>query len=150
MRSKTKEGLQMIAFLGLASLAAAVPLARTGTQTRSTQEEQQDRVAKGAQAYQVYCASCHGTRGQGNGPMAEALKNQPADLTGISARNGGTFPRERVAGIIDGRQAVLSHGPGNMPVWGLSFQDAGRDLNQEKEVREKIQDLVDFLETLQK
>ncbi|MFL6194632.1 MAG: c-type cytochrome, partial [Thermoanaerobaculia bacterium] len=148
MRNKTKEGLQFIAFLGLASLAAALPLAHDAAKARNPEGE--DRVAKGAQAFGVYCASCHGLGGEGNGPMAEALKDRPADLTGIRERNGGAFPKDRLAAVIDGREAVLSHGPGSMPVWGLSFQDAGRDLDQEKEVRERIQDLVAFLESIQK
>lgn len=148
MRNKTKEGLQLITFLGLASLAAALPLAHDASKARSPEGE--DRVAKGARTYGVYCASCHGLGGEGNGPMAEALKNRPSDLTTIRDRNGGVFPRDRVAAAIDGRAAVLSHGPGSMPVWGLSFQDAGRDLDQEKEVRERIEDLVAFLESIQK
>jgi mono/diheme cytochrome c family protein len=143
MRSKTKEGLQVIAFLAVASLAAALPL------SKSTDAGKQDRVARGGQAFHIYCASCHGLSAEGNGPMAHALAAEPADLTRISERYGG-FPAERIASTIDGRAEVLSHGPGSMPVWGLSFQEGGRDLDQEREVQEKIRDLVAYLESLQK
>ena len=36
-----------------------------------------------------------------------------------------------------------------MPVWGLSFQDPGKDTDQEAMVRHKIRDLVAFIESVQ-
>ena len=36
-----------------------------------------------------------------------------------------------------------------MPVWDIGFQDLGRDSDQEEVVRDKILDLVAYLETLQ-
>src|SRR6187401_2423532 len=45
-----------------------------------------------AAMFQSYCAPCHGKSGRGDGPAAAALKKAPADLTKISARNGGKFP----------------------------------------------------------
>jgi mono/diheme cytochrome c family protein len=143
MRSKTKEGLQVIALLALASLAAAFP------SSPNSGADQKDRVERGRQAFRIYCASCHGMGAEGNGPMATALKTEPADLTRIRERYG-SFPEDRIAAAIDGRAEVLSHGAGSMPVWGLSFQEAGRDLDQEREVREKIRDLVAYLESIQK
>jgi len=148
MRAKMKEGLQLIAFLGLASLAAALPLAQTAAP--GTQEQRESRVAAGGRTYRAYCASCHGAAADGNGPMVEVLKVRPADLTRIRERNGGAFPEGRIAGIIDGRLAVHGHGPGSMPVWGLTFRESGRDSDQETEVRERIKDLVAYLESVQK
>ena len=148
MRKKTREGLEVIALLGLGSLAIALPLSR-GAGSPTT-PDRQDRVERGGQTYRTYCASCHGNTAEGNGPMAQVLKTKPADLARISQRNGGTFPEQRVASIIDGRLAILSHGPSAMPVWGLSFQDPGKDMDQEKEVQEKIKDLVAYLESVQK
>jgi mono/diheme cytochrome c family protein len=143
MRSKTKEGLQIIALLALASLAAALPL------SHSSSPEQKERAVHGERAYRIYCASCHGINAEGNGPMAQALTTRPADLTRIAERYGG-FPDDRIAATIDGRTEVLSHGPGAMPVWGLSFREAGSDQDQEREVREKIRDLVAYLKSIQK
>jgi high-affinity iron transporter len=37
-------------------------------------------VARGAAVYQANCASCHGSRGQGDGPLAQGLDPKPADL----------------------------------------------------------------------
>jgi len=36
-----------------------------------------------------------------------------------------------------------------MPVWGLSFQEPGRDSDQERQTREQIRDLVAYLESIQ-
>lgn len=146
MRTKTKEGLQFISLFAAASLVAALPLS---WQAAAPEAEQEDRTGRGGQSYRIYCASCHGTGGDGNGPMARALHERPADLTRIRERYG-SFPEDRIAAIIDGRIEVLSHGPGSMPVWGLSFQEAGRDMDQEREVRERIRDLVAYLESIQR
>ena len=148
MRSKTKEGLQLIAFLGLASLAAALPLSQTAAP--GAQDSRESRAEAGGRTYRAFCASCHGASATGNGPMAEVLKVRPADLTRIRERNGGSFPEARIAGVIDGRLEVHGHGPGSMPVWGLTFRESGRDTDQETEVRERIKDLVAYLESIQK
>lgn len=148
MRAKMKEGLQLIAFLGLASLAAALPLAQSAAP--GAQDQRESRAEAGGRTYRAYCASCHGTSADGNGPMVEVLKIRPADLTRIRERNGGSFPEARIAAVIDGRLEIHGHGPGSMPVWGLTFRESGRDTDQETEVRERIRDLVVFLESIQK
>jgi mono/diheme cytochrome c family protein len=103
----------------------------------------------GKDVFRVYCASCHGGEARGDGTVAEYLKVPPADLTAIAARNDGVFPAERVALIIDGRQAVRGHGRSEMPVWGDSFLKTD-DTPSEEAVQKKIADLVEFLRTIQK
>ena len=39
-----------------------------------------DSIA-GRDSFEFYCASCHGTGGKGDGPIASALKVPPTDLT---------------------------------------------------------------------
>ena len=75
----------------------------------------------GSQLFRTYCASCHGTTGRGNGPLAEQLRRMPPDLTQFTKRNGGMFPSERVYRIIDGRDVPI-HGDREMPVWGDAFR----------------------------
>jgi hypothetical protein len=56
---------------------------------------------------------------------------KPADLTLISARNGGVFPKARIERIISGEEQPASgHGSSAMPVWGPIFSqvDYDRDL----------------------
>jgi mono/diheme cytochrome c family protein len=48
--------------------------------------------ADGAKLFKTHCASCHGADATGNGPMARALRQAPADLTLIARHNGGMFP----------------------------------------------------------
>lgn len=80
--------LGMIAVFGLA--ACVLPGAG--------QEEQ----TTGAEDYAAYCAACHGPGGRGDGEAAAGLGKRPADLTGLAARNGGTFPSTRVMAQIWG------------------------------------------------
>ncbi len=108
-----------------------------------------DRQVLGALSYRVHCLNCHGSSGTGDGPMAELLKIIPADLTRLAARNDGKYPAELVYQAIDGRQQIASHGSRRMPVWGVGFQNPGRDTDQEEAVRDKILDLVAYLKTLQ-
>lgn len=77
----------------------------------------------GSRLFRTYCASCHGTAGRGDGPMALQLRRVPPDLTQFTRRNGGVFPSELVYRIVDGRE-VMSHGDREMPVWGDAFRMA--------------------------
>ena len=109
-----------------------------------------ERVENGRRAYAVYCASCHGQAGRGDGPVAADLKVAPADLTRLAARNGGHFPREMTYQAIDGRAPTRGHGTSEMPVWGATFQVSGSDRDQEREARERILDLLGYLESIQR
>ena len=112
-------------------------------------EDEPGNAARGRAAFNLYCSSCHGKTARGDGPVAYSLKVSPPDLTQLSASNGGRFPREQTHARIDGRDAVPAHGPSDMPVWGLSFKDPGKDTDQEPMVRHKIKDLVAYIESLQ-
>lgn len=105
-------------------------------------------VATGRELYISYCAICHGDDGKGAGSMTEYLKLPPADLTMIAARRGGNYPAEEIYQIIDGRVSVAGHGSGDMPIWGPTLK-ASETLNNEKEVRESINNLVDYLKSIQ-
>jgi mono/diheme cytochrome c family protein len=72
----------------------------------------------GASEYQANCASCHGTTGKGDGPLAGELKTPPSDLTGLLERNDGSFPFFETYDVIAGNTVVTPHGDPDMPVWG--------------------------------
>jgi mono/diheme cytochrome c family protein len=103
----------------------------------------------GAALYRAYCASCHGTSGRGDGPVAEFLRIPPTDLTSIAIQAGGAFPADRVHRAIDGRQRIRGHGATDMPVWGdtLSPSLAGRD---EAATRTRIDALVAYIASMQR
>jgi mono/diheme cytochrome c family protein len=105
----------------------------------------------GEQLYRRFCASCHGLQGRGDGPVASAFTVEVPDLTLIARRAGGTFPRERVVRIIDGRHILGAHGTRTMPVWGGDFSRVERG-NPEAEAmtRTVIERLADYVEQLQR
>ena len=108
------------------------------------QEEQPFR-SWGKDLFVMRCASCHGEEGKGNGPAAVALKTPPADLTRISKKHGGSFPRTEVVQFIDGERPVPAHGPRHMPIWGEVF----RQEKTNSEARMRILSLTTFLESIQ-
>ena len=80
------------------SLGAFVPLVFT-IAVGCARETEADLA--GRETYLRYCASCHGPDGRGDGPLAASLKTQPADLTQIAKRNGGSFDERPVMATID-------------------------------------------------
>ncbi len=56
----------------------------------------------GDEDFAAYCASCHGVEGKGDGAVVATLAKRPADLTQLSAKNGGKFPMTRVMSKIYG------------------------------------------------
>lgn len=94
--------------------------------------------------FDSYCAVCHGKGGKGNGPAASALAKVPADLTRISARNGGKFPDVRVRRYIEGLDEVAAHGSRDMPMWGSLFNSLSRDTAQLR-----IAALADYIKGMQ-
>lgn len=105
---------------------------------------------EGAELFQSFCASCHGTRGRGDGPVAPILKVKVADLTHIAARRGGVFPRDEVYRIIDGQALNESHGDRHMPVWGYEFfGNQSDDEAAHAQAVRTIDRLVNYLEAIQ-
>jgi len=102
----------------------------------------------GAYAYRTHCATCHGTDGKGEGPLAESLRFHPPDLTLIAKRNGGEFPTEKIHRIVDGRKPLPGHGGPDMPIWGDAFRNAETGYDDAK-VKEKVRSVVEYLRTLQ-
>ena len=102
----------------------------------------------GGTLYSTYCASCHGTSARGDGPLADSMRRRPANLTEIAKRNNGVFPKEIIFKVIDGREPVRGHGGPDMPVWGDAFKRS-IDVGGEEAVKNRIQAIVDYLESIQ-
>jgi len=104
----------------------------------------------GARLYEVFCASCHGVRGHGDGPVAPFIKADVPDLTLIFERYGGQFPAEQVYRIIDGQSQRPSHGPRNMPVWGYEFfAGDSDDQTAHNQAGDTVERLVAYLASIQ-
>lgn len=129
--------------LALVLIGAAGPLA---AQDAMTSDEM------GAQLYADNCAACHGMKGQGDGPLAEAFIQDIPALTGLSAANDGTFPLLKVIQILDGRTEVRGHG-GPMPVFGALFRNELEPLvgrfGTEAVIRGRVLAIAEHVATLQ-
>lgn len=55
------------------------------------------------------CAACHGAGGRGGGAAGAGPSPEPADLTGLAARNGGVFPTTRVMAYIWRGEGAAAH-----------------------------------------
>jgi mono/diheme cytochrome c family protein len=129
--------LLLAAISGLAGSARADDLSRSGEAD-----------------YNMYCADCHGEDARGNGPRAFGLSVPPPDLTRLAERHDGTFPREQVTALIDGRASISGHGSREMPVWGKWFkieaeEGLGGAEGDEGSIRKRINALVDYLISIQ-
>lgn len=123
-----------------------------GALTLATQSQAADYVSmSGKDLYKRFCASCHGVDGAGDGPVSSMLTVEVPDLRLLAWRAGGTFPRDRVVRIIDGRHVIAAHGTRTMPVWGedLSKLEPG-DPNAEQATQIVILRLADYLWSLQR
>ncbi len=104
----------------------------------------------GAELYAEFCASCHGLKGHGDGPLAASAAQAVPDLTGLARRHGGTFPAEQVHRFIDGRAVPRAHGTVQMPVWGREFFGFDPDdATHRRRVAELIDRLVEYLRAIQ-
>ena len=101
----------------------------------------------GEDSFTFYCASCHGLGGRGDGPVGRTLKTPPPDLTLLTKRHGGTFPRAEVISFVTGVSDKLpTHGPSDMPVWGPIFRALDPS---DARVKIRIDNIVNFVESIQ-
>jgi mono/diheme cytochrome c family protein len=106
-------------------------------------------ATSGKQMYVNYCAPCHGVDGKGQGPVAAALKKQPANLAFLAKNNGGKFPSTHIMSVLEFGAANPSHGSADMPVWGPVFGSMdSTDVPQDMKVL-RISNLSGYLQTLQ-
>jgi Cytochrome c len=106
----------------------------------------------GKKDYDDNCAACHGPDGKGAGSATYVIPQiNPADLTHITKRSGGTFPFDKVVASIDGRDQIPSHKRFDMPFWGVRFQEPEKEFTPDSEarVKQRIADIVRYIETMQ-
>jgi mono/diheme cytochrome c family protein len=110
------------------------------------------QIAAGKADFMKHCAPCHGENAMGHGPQVNVIPGiKPADLTKISAKNGGMFPFQKVEDTIDGRKKIPSHERFDMPFWGVNFQEEGKEFTPASEAKAKARTdaIVDYIETIQ-
>lgn len=132
--------------LGVVGLSGTLVVAQQKPRIES-RSIQQVSPANAQEMFRSYCAPCHGLTGKGDGPAASALKKAPADLTKISARNGGKFPTVQVNHYIMGVEEVAAHGNRDMPIWGNLFRSLNPGDRAVAELRGS--NLTDYLKKMQ-
>lgn len=75
-------------------------------------------LGSGERNFNVHCAGCHGPDATGDGVATMLLDAVPPDLTLLTARNGGVFPRAEVVYQIDGRAQASAAHVDEMPNFG--------------------------------
>jgi hypothetical protein len=109
-----------------------------------------DHREEARDSYVRACASCHGLNGRGDGPVARELRVPPADLTTLTARHDGAFPREFLISVVTGEREVRGHGTREMPVWSERFGTAsGPEAAASLYARRRLEILADHVESLQ-
>ena len=113
---------------------------------------EKEKVPTGAEDFATFCSACHGLSGKGDGDMAAELDRKPADLTRISARNGGVFPGTKVMAKIWGYTGGRN-GETPMPQFGPLLQgelvpyDGGDGIQTPTPVR--LVQIAEYLKALQ-
>lgn len=79
-------------------------------------------VEVGRALFNDACAVCHGRDAQGNGTLAGDLPKAVPDLTTLSARNGGVYPKGYVLATIDGLNR-RDNPHSKMPEFGALLQE---------------------------
>ena len=135
----------MIRSVFIAVVTVALSAGAAGAQTKVERGPIKPTPASDAKKmFDTYCAVCHGKDGKGTGPASKSLTKVPADLTKISARNGGTYPEVKVRRYIEGLDEVAAHGTRDMPMWGDLFKSLNRDT-----AAIRIEALAEYLKTMQ-
>jgi mono/diheme cytochrome c family protein len=137
---------------GTVAATAAVALALGAAPSCTTMSDYSvsPHEYSGVRLYQVYCSSCHGLTGRGDGPVEPLLRGGAPDLTRIAERRGEKFPGDEIRSIVDGRNALAAHGTRDMPVWGFEFHAGASDDELARRQRDRtINRLVGYLETIQ-
>lgn len=83
-------------------------------------------AAAGAKHYALYCTTCHGPTGRGDGPAAAGLNPKPADHTDASYM--GTLSDQHLYEVIKGGGAAVGKSPLMAPWGGVLNDQAIRDV----------------------
>ena len=138
---------QIRSSVGFGRIAAALILTSVAVIGIARAEDKD--VTDGKQLFLRYCASCHGTSGAGDGPVAKSLRKPPANLRLLGDKYAMPLPAPALAAFIDGRKAVRAHGTPEMPVWGERFYTTGAGNEGESGISETLRKIIAYLNTIQ-
>ena len=146
--------MRYTSFLSLLLLAGAFFLAAVALAS-AQQTGQPKRVDVGKVEYENKCATCHGLKGKGDGPMAGFVDPKIADLTVLAKKNNGILPVAAMYDVIVGEREVRGHGSSDMPVWGREYRIKAAEYyidvpyDPETYVRTHVLALIEYINRLQ-
>jgi mono/diheme cytochrome c family protein len=125
--------------------------------SRSSKQKMQpaQKIDFGRKLYETKCASCHGLKGRGDGPVKAWLTKSPPDLSALAKSNGGILPVEAMYSMIEGTKGPAVHGTRDMPIWGPAFRVEAAEYyidtpyDPEVYVRSRILALIEYINRLQ-
>lgn len=91
-----------------------------GTALAGDKFELKGDAAKGEATYKMMCVSCHGEKGDGNGPAGAALNPKPTNFG--DAANAERLTEEYTYKVIKEGGAAVGKSP-LMVAWGASIKD---------------------------
>ncbi|MFQ5514660.1 MAG: c-type cytochrome [Myxococcota bacterium] len=115
---KAVPGICRSAILVLTGLVALVP-----TLPALSEGAKEADPAKGKQVYDTYCATCHGPKGDGQGPVGKGLNPPPRDFTKADFKYGGTD--QDLFDVISNGAAAKGGSPLMAP-WGAVISEQDR------------------------
>jgi len=118
-----------------------LPLSVTGVAPNARAAEP---ACPGRDEYMHYCASCHGEKADGKGPVAAVLIRPPPPLTSLR-KKFGTLTTDLVV-FLDGTTMPRAHGTSEMPVWGKVLRAKTGD---EVEAIDALWRIVHYLDCIQ-
>jgi mono/diheme cytochrome c family protein len=104
---------------GIAALGLAVVVAGAADLSSGADPD----PAKGKQVFSTYCVTCHGEKGDGQGPVGKTLNPPPRDFTKGDFKFGGT-DKDLFEVISNG--AAAKGGSPLMAPWGAVVPEADR------------------------
>jgi mono/diheme cytochrome c family protein len=119
---------------------------------QAAKSHERANIAAGRELFHQNCSVCHGEDAKGNGSMydpesaEESRRIPPADLTTLSARNGGQFPAQHVRDSVYSKQVLPAHGTPDMPAWGHAFDILK---SNPKRLEESLRNLTAYIESIQ-
>ena len=137
--------------LKLLLLGTALLAGRGAAHTQASKEPTPSATDAGTttpkQIFVKHRASCHGMDSKGNGPAATALKPPPPDLTTLTHRHNGKYPRGYMGALLKFGRNFAAHGSEDMPVWGSRFKEF--DPDHDPTGQQHIEDMVAYIQLLQ-
>jgi len=88
---------------------------------------------QGKKLYELYCATCHGQSGKGDGAAAAALNPKPRDHTDKAYMS--TLSDDDMLKVVKNGGASIGKSP-IMPPWGATLKD------------DQIKDVIAYIRTL--